>query len=210
MLRLKGCIMNWYCKMKNIFLYISCFTLFFSCQKKVIIQPAPKIEKEYITDPLVYEVINAVLEMPEIKKDSTKYMLNTANLFLFDFGMNGEDFYFHAEKYFGAIDTVSIENQIKKSRYSFYKQEEIKSYQLIDYDLTSINTDKELDSLNNSVNKYIPHLSISFPIFNKEKNIAHISYYYYCGFLCGLGKQMFIKKVDNKWEILIVYNETIS
>ncbi len=103
-----------------------------------------------------------------------------------------------------------LKNQIKKSRYSFYKQLEIKSYQLIDYDLTSINTDKELDSLNNSVNKYIPHLSISFPIFNKEKNIAHISYYYYCGFLCGLGKQMFIKKVDNKWEILIVYNETIS
>ncbi|SEH88784.1 hypothetical protein SAMN02927937_01958 [Paenimyroides aquimaris] len=191
-------------------LYSVLFITFFSCNKKEENKPIQKIEKEYITDPLVYEVINAVLDMPEIKKDSAKYMLNTANLFLFDLGMDGEDFFFHAEKYFGAIDTVSIENQIKKSRYSFYKQEEIKSYQLIDYDLTSINTDEELDSLNNSVNKYIPHLSISFPIFNKEKNIAHISYYYYCGFLCGLGKQMFIKKVNNKWEILIVYNETIS
>ncbi len=52
--------------------------------------------------------------MPEIKKDSTKYMLNAANLFLFDLGMDGEDFYFHAEKYFGAIDTVSIEKSNKK------------------------------------------------------------------------------------------------
>lgn len=197
--------------MKNLILLTSILFLLFSCNKKEeetdIVQ---KIEKEFIEDSLVYEVVNAVLEIPEIKRESAKYMLNTANLFLFDLGMDGGDFYFHAEKYFGEIDTITIENQIKSSRYSFYKQEEIKNYQLIDYDLTSINTDEELDSLNQSLEKYFPHITISFPIFNKEKNVAFTSYLYECVFLCAHSKKFFIKKINGKWEIIFVYDESIS
>ena len=181
-----------------------------SCNKKEENNPIQKIEKVYIDDLLVYEVINAVLQMPEITEDKPEYMLNTANIFLFDLGMDGEEFYGHAEKHFGQIDTLSIESQIKKSRNSYYKQEYIKSYQVIDYDLTSIYTDQQLDSLNQSIRKYKPNISVSLPIFNLDKNVAFISYYYDCGFLCGLGKQMFLKKVDNEWKILIVYSETIS
>ena len=86
---------------------------------------------------------------------------------------------FHAEKYFGHVDTLSINNQIKKLRNSYYKQEYIEHYQLIDYDLTFIYTDKELDNLKEVSNKYLPHKSVSIPIFNSDKNRAFISYTYY-------------------------------
>lgn len=191
-------------------LYSVLFITLLSCNKKQENKPIQKIEKEYIDDPLVYEVINAVLEMPEFKKDSAKYMLNTANMFLFDLGMDGEEFYSYAEKYFGTVDTISIENQIKESRYSFYQKDKINNIQLIDYDITSIHTDEELDSLTNSVNNYIPNISLSLPVFNKEKDVAFLSYHYECGFLCGHGKKIFIKKVNRKWEIIFVYEEYIS
>lgn len=191
-------------------LYSVLFITLFSCNKKQENKPIQKVEKEYIDDPLVYEVINAVLEMPEIKKDSAKYMLNTANMFLFDLGMDGEDFYFHVEKYFEKIDTVSIENQIKKSRNSYYKQEYITNYQLIDYDLTSVHTDEELDSLKNSVNNYIPNISLSLPVFNKEKDVAYLSYLYDCGGgLCGYYQSFFIKKMDEDWKIISGHNMMI-
>lgn len=191
-------------------LYSVLFITLFSCNKKQENKPIQKVEKEYIDDPLVYEVINAVLEMPEITEDKPEYMLNTANMFLFDLGMDGEDFYFHVEKYFEKIDTVSIENQIKKSRNSYYKQEYITNYQLIDYDLTSIHTDEELDSLKNSVNNYIPNISLSLPVFNKEKDVAYLSYLYDCGGgLCGYYQSFFIKKMDEDWKIISGHNMMI-
>ena len=191
-------------------LYSVLFITLFSCNKKQENKPIQKVEKEYIDDPLVYEVINAVLEMPEITEDKPEYMLNFANPFLFDLGMDGEDFYFHVEKYFEKIDTVSIENQIKKSRNSYYKQEYITNYQLIDYDLTSVHTDEELDSLTNSVNNYIPNISLSLPVFNKEKDVAYLSYLYDCGGgLCGYYQSFFIKKMDEDWKIISGHNMMI-
>ena len=191
-------------------LYSVLFITLFSCNKKQENNPIQKIEKEYIDDPLVYEVINAVLEMPEITEDKPEYMLNFANPFLFDLGMDGEDFYFHAEKYFGTVDTVLINNQIKESRYSFYRKDKINNIEVIDYDLMHAVTNNKLDSLNKSIKEYLPRISISFPIFNKEKDVAFLSYHYECGFLCGYGKKIFIKKVNRKWEIIFVYEEYIS
>jgi len=196
--------------MKNIFLFISCLTFLFSCKKKEVIQTAPKIEKEYITDPLVYEVINAVLEMPEIKKDSAEYMLNTSNLFLFSLETDEENFYGYAEEHFGEVDKVGIENQIKLSRSSYYQKGKINNIKLIDYDLTNIKTHKQLDSLKQSTKDYTPYVTISFPIFNKQKNVAFLSYNYDCGYLCAHGKKFFIKKINEKWEIILVYEVYIS
>lgn len=196
--------------MKVFFLIICTSLLFFSCQKKEIIEPDPKNEKQYITDPLVYEVINAVLKMPEIKKDSAKYMLNTSNLFLFSLEIDGENFYGYAEEHFGEVDKFEIENQIKLSRSSYYKKGKINNIKLIDYDLTNVKTHKQLDSLKESTKEYIPYISISFPIFNKQKNVAFLSYHYDCGFLCAHGKKFFIKKVNGKWEIVLVYEQYIS
>lgn len=190
--------------------YSVLFITLLSCNKKEENKPIQKIEKEYIDDPLVYEVINAVLEMPEITEDNPEYLLNFANPFLFDLGMEGEDFYFHAEKYFGKIDTVLINNQIKESRYSFYQKDKINNIEVIDYNFIYAITNNKLDSLNQSIKKFKPNISVSFPIFNQDKNVAFISYYYNCGFLCGIGKQMFLKKVGNQWKVLIVYNEIIS
>lgn len=179
--------------------------MFFSCQKKEAIKSTQKIERELINDPLVYEVVNAVLEMPEIKKDSAKYMLNTSNLFLFSLEIDGENFYSYAEEYFGEIYKIEIENQIKLSRSSYYQKGKINNIKLIDYDLTNVKTHKQLDSLKESTKDYTPYITISLPIFNKQKNVAFLSYNYDCGSLCAHGRKFFIKKINGKWEIILVY-----
>ena len=184
--------------------------MFFSCQKKEVIQNAPKIEKQYITDPLIYEVINAVLDMHDFKKDSAEYMLDFANPSLFDLEMDEDNLYGYVEEHFGEIDKAEIENQIKSSRYSYYQKGKINNIKLIGYDLTNIKTDKQLDSLNQSIKDYTPNITISFPIFNKQKNVAFLSYHYNCGFLCAHGKTFFIKKINGKWEIVFVYEEYVS
>lgn len=191
-------------------LYSVLFITLFSCNKKQENKPIQKIEKEFIDDPLVYEVINAVLEMPEISEDKPEYMLNFANPLLYDSEIDEVDFYSYAEKHFGKIDTVLINNQIKELRYSFYQKDKINNIEVIDYDLIHAITNNKLDSLNKSIKEYLPRISIGFPIFNKEKNVAFVSYYYECGFLCGHGKKIFIKKVNRKWEIIFVYEEYIS
>lgn len=63
--------------------YSVLFITLLSCNKREENKPIQKIEKEYIDDPLVYEVINAVLEMPEITEDNPEYLLNFANPFRF-------------------------------------------------------------------------------------------------------------------------------
>src|SRR5690606_33671727 len=148
--------------------------------------------------------------MPEIKQYAPEYMLNFANPDLVDLGMVEERFYRYAEKYFGELDTVSINNQIKKSRYSYYQKGKINNIKLIDYDFINIKTQEQLDSLNQSIKKYLPYVTIGFPIFNKEKNVAFVSYHYECGFLCAHSKKFFIKKINGKWEIIFVYDEVIS
>ena len=192
---------SWFCDfenrqiMKNILLLTSILFLLFSCNKKEETKLVQKPEKEFIEDSLIYEVVNAVLEMPEIKKDSAKYMLNLASLDLIDLHTIEEEFYRDAEKYFGEIDTITIKNQIKKSRYSYYQKEKINNIELIDYDLTNIKTDEQLDSLKKSIIKYTPNISISLPIFNKEKNAALLSYSYFPHY----GKYIIVSKHNGKW-----------
>ena len=178
--------------------------LLFSCQKKEVIQTAPKIEKEYITDPLVYEVINAVLKMPEISEYKPDYMINCS--YILDFAINEDKkaFYSLTEKYFEENDTLNIYNQIEKSKVSYYSDGKINNVKMIDYDLTKISKREQLDSLNQSIKKYRPYITISFPIFNKSKNIVHMSYGDE-----GSNKSFFMKKIDRKWKIISVYNEII-
>lgn len=186
--------------MKYIF-YSVIFITLLCCNKKEENKPTQKIEKEYIEDPLVYEVINDLLELPEIKKDSAKYMLNTANVFMFDIGLEKDNIEETIINYFGGFDSLSINDQINRSRYSFYKQELINKYHLVDYDLTAIKSDSDLDSLKNHSNKYLPNKSISYPIFNKTKTVAFVSYHYNPHY----GKSFFISKKYNKWEIIEYY-----
>ena len=182
--------------MKNLLLLTNILFLLFSCNKKEEkTKTVQKPEKEFIEDPLVYEVVNAVLEMPEIKEYEVEYMLNFANPDLIDLGMVEERFYRDAEKYFGEIDTVPINNQIKKFRYSYYQKGKINNIELIDYDLTNIKTDEQLDSLSESIREYTPSISISLPIFNKEKDVAFISYSYFPHY----GKCIIVSKNNGKW-----------
>jgi len=164
----------------------------------------PKIEKQYITDPLVYEVINAVLKMPEISEYKPDYMINCS--YILDFAINEDKkaFYTLTEKYFGENDTLNIYNQIEKSKVSYYSEGKINNVKMIDYDLTKIAKSEQLDSLNQSIKKYRPYITISFPIFNKQRNVAHVSFSD-----DGSVKYFFIKKTDGKWEIITIYSETI-
>lgn len=178
--------------------------MLFSCQKKEVIKSAPIIEKEYITDPLVYEVINAVLEMPEISEHRPDYMINCS--FILDFAINDDKktFYTLTEKHFGEKDTLNIYTQIEKSKVSYYSEGKINNVKMIDYDLTKISKRDQLDSLNQSIKKYRPYCSISYPIFNKQRNVAHMSFSD-----DGSVKYFFIKKTDGRWEIITMYSETI-
>lgn len=75
---------------------------------------------------------------------------------------------------------------------------------MIDYDLTKISKREQLYSLNQSIKKYRPYVTISFPIFNKLRNVAHMSYSD-----DGSVKYFFIKKTEGKWKITIIYSEII-
>lgn len=105
-------------------IYSVLFITLLSCNKKEENNPIQKIEKVYIDDPLVYEVINAVLELPEITVDKPKYMLNTAFSLDFILEEQRKDFYNRVKEYFGDSDTLSINSQIERwfRKIFFYKK----------------------------------------------------------------------------------------
>ena len=178
--------------------------MLFSCHKKEETKPVQKPEKEFIDDPLVYEVINAVLEMPEISEYIPQNMLNLTYSLDYVLKEDREEFYKLTERYFGENDTLHIYNQIEKSKTNYYKEGYIKDINLIDYDLTKIANSKQLDSLNQSLKKYRPYCSISYPIFNKHRNMVFISYGD-----DGFAKWFFMKKISNKWTLIEVYHEIL-
>lgn len=189
--------------MKYILYSVIFITLLF-CNRKEASKTVQKPKKEFIDDSLVYEVINAVLEMPEISEYKTEYMINCS--YILDFAINDDkkDFYQLTEKYFEENDTLSVYNQIEKSKISYYKEGFIKGIKLIDYDLTKIATSEQFDSLNKSIKKYRPYITISYPIFNKSRNVVHISY--------GddsFTKRFFMKKINGKWEIIDIIEHTV-
>lgn len=170
-----------------------------SCSKKqnkqTIIETKAVKEKIFITDSVVYEIVNTVLELPEFKKDSTKYMLNTGNIFMYPPNLDEEGLYHYINKNFGNFDTLDFDNQILKSRNSYYKQEFIKSHQLIDYDLTTPKTHQQFDSLKNYIQKnYRNDISVSLPFFVND-SVVFIS----CGNIHGQ-KDFFMKKINGKWK----------
>lgn len=196
--------------MKNTIAFLFCILLF-SCNKKEIKQVEVNQSKVYVTDTVVYNLVNDILKIPEYKPDSSLYMSNNASLFLFDLSMDGEEFYSYAKKYFGTIDSTMIEKQVQKSRNSFYKEEMLHDVRLFDYDHTSVKSNKQLDSLNEVVFSKREHsIWVSLPIFNPQKDVAFVSYSYECGYLCGYSVYLILKKIDNKWEIVDSYNLTIS
>ena len=189
--------------MKFILYSIAILTLL-SCNKKVEIEPIQKIEKEYIEDSLVYEVINDLLEIQEFKEYKPEYMINCSYILDFIINEDKKEFYKLNEKYFGENDTLNIFNQIEKSKISYYKEGKIKNTKMIDYDLTKIANSKQFDSLNQSIKKFRPYFTISYPIFNKDRTKVHLSYGD-----DGFTKYFFMKIVNNEWVIIDIYQEII-
>ena len=184
--------------MKHILYLFLIVITFLSCSKKqdkqTITETKPVKEEKFITDSVVYEIVNTVLELPEFKKDSTKYMLNTANIFMYPPYLDEEGLYHYINKNFGVFDSLDFDNQILKSRDSYYKQEFIKSDLLIDYDLTTPKTREQFDSLNNYIQKnYRNDISVSLPFFVND-SVVFISY----GNIHGQ-KDFFMKKINGKW-----------
>lgn len=185
--------------MKQTF-YLFIFVLaFLSCSKKqdkeTITEKKAIREKIFITDSVVYKIVNTVLELPEFKKDSTKYMLNTGNIFIPPPSIIDDGLYHYINKNFGNFDSFDFDNQILKSRDSYYKQKFIKSHQLIDYDLTTPKTREQFDSLRNHIQKnYRNHISVSLPFFVND-NVVFISYQN-----IHSQEEFFMKKINGKWE----------
>ncbi len=186
-------------------IYSVLFITLLSCNKKEENKPIQKIEKVYIDDPLVYEVINDLLEIPEFKLYKPEYMINCSYILDFVIEEDKKEFYKLTEKYFGKNDTLNILNQIEKSKVSYYKDGIIKNTKMIDYDLTKISKREQFDSLNQSIKQFQPYFTISYPIFNKDRTIVHLSYGD-----DGGSKYFFMKKVNNEWVIIDIYQEIVN
>jgi hypothetical protein len=52
--------------------------------------------------------------------------------------------------------------------------------------------------------------SITLPIFNSNGDYAYFQWEYICGNLCGYGFSGIYKKVNGKWESIVVWNDWIS
>lgn len=192
--------------MKHILYLFLIVITFLSCSKKLdkqtITETKPVKEKIFITDSVVYEIVNTVLELPEFKKDSTKYMLNTGNIFIAPLSIINEGLYHYINKNFAKFDSIAFDNQILKSRDSYYKQEFIKSHQLIDFDLTTPRTNQQFDSIKNYIQKnYRNHISVSLPFFVND-SIILISY----GNIDSQ-EEFFMKKINGKWEYYENYSK---
>lgn len=192
--------------MKHILYLFLIVITFLSCSKKLdkqtITETKPVKEKIFIADSVVYEIVNTVLELPEFKKDSTKYMLNTGNIFIAPPSIIDEGLYHYINKNFTKFDSIAFDNQILKSRDSYYKQEFIKSHQLIDFDLTTPRTNQQFDSIKNYIQKnYRNHISVSLPFFVND-SIILISY----GNIDSQ-EEFFMKKINGKWEYYENYSK---
>lgn len=63
---------------------------------------------------------------------------------------------------------------------------------------TSKNIEQEKKKIGKSYNYY----EMTIPLFSEDNQKAYLELNHYCGYLCGSGKSIFLKKINGKWRIV--------
>ncbi len=82
-------------------------------------------------------------------------------------------------------------------------------YQSVESEETQLNLDPKLQFIERLYNK-TGILYFDKVIISSKKDFALIEYWMYCGFLCGYGETILMKKVNDRWEKLNVLISIIS
>lgn len=71
---------------------------------------------------------------------------------------------------------------------------------------TSLNQELQKRENNERYNYY----ELSIPVFSADRQKAYVILNHYCGYLCGSGQSIFLKRRNGKWIIIEQYRDWIS
>lgn len=71
---------------------------------------------------------------------------------------------------------------------------------------TSLNQELQKRENNERYNYY----ELSIPVFSAHRQKAYVILNHYCGYLCGSGQSIFLKRMNGKWIIIEQYRDWIS
>jgi len=71
-------------------------------------------------------------------------------------------------------------------------------------------TSKKIEQEKKKIGKPYTYYEMTIPVFSKDNKKAYLELNHYCGYLCGSGKSIFLKKVNGKWKIVDKWRTWIS
>ena len=105
------------------------------------------------------------------------------------------------QMFFSSIDSLFLLEQNLKPKKLKIENEIIEKI-----NVTSKNIELEKKKSGKSYNYY----EMTIPIFSKDNQKAYLELNHYCGYLCGSGKSIYLKKVNGKWKIVEKWRTWIS
>ena len=71
-------------------------------------------------------------------------------------------------------------------------------------------TSKKNELEKKKIGKLYNYYEMTIPVFSKDNQKAYLELNHYCGYLCGSGKSIFLKKINGKWKIVDKWRTWIS
>lgn len=112
-----------------------------------------------------------------------------------------------------SIDTLLIKNN---TYFKIIDQDSLLKYNNLEFD-AELCIQKGIDPFQHPILYYIEKKynksGICYfykPVFSKDRSYAIIEYWVYCGFLCGWGELVLMKKIEDKWSIIetLIFSES--
>ena len=71
-------------------------------------------------------------------------------------------------------------------------------------------TSKKIEQEKKKIGKSYNYYEMTIPVFSKDNQNAYLELNHYCGYLCGSGKSIYLKKLNGKWRIVDKWRTWIS
>ena len=191
------------------FIFLLFFALIISCIKKTEIGNSVEFEKKVFDDIFVQTVDSTLIDMrtytgfqySEKERDSIKKdTLNRIIAFEVENYKVPNDFLTQIPKNYKTINDSVWKFQLEKFNNQKYKFK----------NSSELPTENELIEWQKKYPKFSGELGFSKIHFDDSRENGVFEATYYCGSKCGLGFLVYIKKINNKWEIQKVEQSWIS
>lgn len=164
----------------------------------IIIQDSLNVFKNYSnSDHICRDLRKLTVEVPIPNDDGLIYPPLPGNIYITELFSNGKD----ENLFFSSMDSTFI-----LAQNSNHEKFQISKVIAEDLNISTFN----LETAKSKTGQNYNFFQISIPIFSRDGLNAYVQLDYRCGYLCGNGKDIFLKKINEKWKIIAAYKSWIS